>query len=162
MVRILIVLTAGLALTVAAPAADKQEKTMQEKDGFDKAGNKTEAVLEKAGDGAEAGLDATGKGLGAAVEHGGRGAATAGKATAGALKTTGLAIADFFDGDDDSDRAERVKQAQRILQSKGYYGGPIDGIPGPQTRSGLREFQQDNNLEVSGRLNQKTAAQLGL
>lgn len=149
------ILTVTLALATATAIAAPQ------KDAGDKAGNATEKALHKAGDGAEKGieeagegvdegLDATGKGVGAVVEH----------TTRGAVKT-GKAIADFFDGDDDSD-ANRLMEAQRVLQARGYYRGAIDGIPGPKTRSGVREFQADNGLVVTGTINAKTADKLGI
>lgn len=147
----------GLALAIAPAFA------AGDKDTGEKAGDATEHALHKAGDGAEKGvkeagegidegLDATGKGVGAAVEY----------TTRGAVKT-GKAIADFFDDDDDGEKtADRIKEAQRALKARGYYGGAIDGIPGPKTRSGLREFQADNGIDVSGKLNKKTAEKLGV
>jgi Putative peptidoglycan binding domain len=38
------------------------------------------------------------------------------------------------------------------LARRGYYSGQIDGVIGPQTRSAIREFQSDNNLPVTGRI----------
>jgi peptidoglycan hydrolase-like protein with peptidoglycan-binding domain len=110
--------------------------------------------LEKAGDGAEKGLDATGKGVGAAVEHTGRSVTKAGK-------TTGKAIADFFDGDDSASE-DKVREVQTALQAKGYYSGPIDGIVGPKTHSGLSEYQKDEGLKVTGKVNDETAKRLGV
>lgn len=131
------------------------------------AGESSKAALGKAGDGANTGLGATGTGLGAAVEHTGRSTTNAGKATAGAMKKTGQAVAGFFGGGDDSgstgrDRGGRNREMQRALKSKGYYGGAIDGIAGPRTQSGLREFQGDNGLEKTGRLDAATAKKLGI
>jgi peptidoglycan hydrolase-like protein with peptidoglycan-binding domain len=48
------------------------------------------------------------------------------------------------------------------LQAKGYYSGQIDGIAGPQTRSGVREYQTDEGLEVNGKVDAKTAEKLGV
>jgi len=154
-----LVLCAGGSLV---PEAAAQKK---EKGSFGKAGGATETGMEKAGTGMKKGLEATGKGTGAAVEHTGRGATKAGKATGKAMKKTGKAIGGFFSGgDSDSGRSyeDRVRAAQRALQSQGYYGGAIDGIAGPKTRSGLREFQRDNGLEVTGKIDGKTAKKLGI
>ena len=145
---------------LAAPAVGQQsaeerqrQESKQEKDKFDKAGNATEKKVEKAG-------EATGKGIGAAVEHTGRGVTTAAKATAGAMQKTGHAIADFFDGSEGDE--DRVREVQRALQAKGYYSGSIDGIAGPQTRAGVREYQKDEELEATGKVDAKTAASLGV
>lgn len=147
---------------LAAPAlardpAEQEPRQTQEKskqmDAFDKAGNATEGALKKAGEGA-------GKGVGAAVEHTGRGVTTAAKATAGALAETGEAIADFFDGNDGDQ--DRVREVQLVLEEKGYYTGSIDGIAGPKTRISVREFQHDQELPVTGKVDQRTAERLGV
>ncbi|MCW5979335.1 MAG: peptidoglycan-binding protein [Bryobacteraceae bacterium] len=134
--------------------------------GVTKAGKATEKAADKTGDAVEKGMEGAGKGVGAAVEHTGRGVAKGAKATGGALETAGGAIKGLFTDDDDdrdSDRYhDRVKAAQRALQAKGYYGGPIDGVAGDDTRSGVREFQRDNNLAVTGRIDRATAEKLGI
>lgn len=50
-----------------------------------------------------------------------------------------------------------VKEAQQTLRDKGYYPGPIDGILGSRTRVALRQYQKDENLPVTGRLDADTA-----
>ena len=55
-----------------------------------------------------------------------------------------------------------VKKAQESLHNKGYYSGNVDGIMGPQTRAALREYQKVEKLEVTGRLDTKTAGKLGV
>jgi peptidoglycan hydrolase-like protein with peptidoglycan-binding domain len=94
-----------------------------------------------------------GKGLGAAVEHTTRGTVKAGKA-----------IGDFFDDDVDRDKIDRddVKEVQAALQKKGYYNGLIDGLAGDKTRSGVKEFQQDEDLPATGRINTATLERLGV
>jgi hypothetical protein len=139
----------------------QQRETSKEKDKLDKAGESTEKAMKKAGDAAEKGLDAAGKGTGVAVEKSGRAVTTAAKETGKALGATGSAIADFFDGDDDADE-DRVREAQQALQSKGYYSGPIDGIVGPKTQAGVREFQADAGLKVTGKVDDSTAERLGI
>lgn len=160
-------ISAALILTYGISFADGAQKSSAEK-----AGDATENALATAGDGAEKGvkeagegidegLEATGKGVGKAAEQTVKGTVTAGKATANAMEKTADAVSDFFTGDDDEDR-DKVKAAQRALQSKGYYGGPIDGIVGPKTRNGLREYQGDANLTVTGQLDGATARKLGV
>ena len=79
------------------------------------------------------------------------------------MEKTADAVSDFFTGDDDPvKRKDKTKAAQRALQSKGYYGGAIDGIIGPKTRAGLREYQGDANLKVTGKLDAATAKSLGI
>lgn len=168
--------TMMLALSLALATATGVAKDKKDPDAFDKAGKSTKNAIKKGGDGAdkgmkkagdglEAGIDGAGVGVGAAVEHGSRGATVAGKKTAGAAKTTGKAIAGFFGADDpgsESERADRVRKAQKKLRSKGYYSGEIDGIPGPQTEASLRRFQAEKGLETTGLLDAKTAKKLGL
>jgi peptidoglycan hydrolase-like protein with peptidoglycan-binding domain len=154
-------LALGLIGAMSAPAVAQESKDQEKKeDSFDKAGKKTEGAMKKAGDATEKGLDAAGKGVGAAVEHTGRGVTTGAKATAKGLGKAGEAVADVFT--DDSKDNGRMQEAQRALQAKGYYQGAIDGIAGPRTQSGLREFQQDQKIEVSGKLDGETAKRLGL
>lgn len=146
---------------IVQPGMGQEKNQEKNKDKFEKAGNATEEAAETAGSATEEGLEAAGKGTGAAVEHTGRGVTTAAKATAGAMESTGEAIADFFDGDDESD-SDRVKEVQRALQANGYYSGPIDGVVGPKTKSGVREYQRDQNMKVTGKVDEKTAQSLGV
>jgi Putative peptidoglycan binding domain len=41
---------------------------------------------------------------------------------------------------------------QDSLARRGYYGGQVDGVIGPETRGAIREFQHDNGLAVNGRI----------
>ncbi|MDQ3620938.1 MAG: peptidoglycan-binding protein [Verrucomicrobiota bacterium] len=41
---------------------------------------------------------------------------------------------------------------QMALRRAGYYRGPIDGAIGPGSRNAIREFQVDNGLAVTGRI----------
>lgn len=41
---------------------------------------------------------------------------------------------------------------QDSLARRGYYDGPVDGVVGSGTRSAIREFQRDNGLPVTGRI----------
>jgi LysM repeat protein len=51
---------------------------------------------------------------------------------------------------------------QVALTARGLYAGPIDGVIGPMTRSGISRFQRAQRLPVTGRLNRRTRLELGL
>ncbi|HEY0722785.1 MAG TPA: peptidoglycan-binding protein [Pyrinomonadaceae bacterium] len=53
-----------------------------------------------------------------------------------------------------------VAQAQRRLAELGFDPGPPDGMPGGRTAAALRAFQQQRGLDVTGRLDAATSAQL--
>ena len=51
---------------------------------------------------------------------------------------------------------------QDKLRQAGVYAGRADGIWGPESQAALERFQQTRNLQVTGQLNQATAATLGV
>jgi peptidoglycan hydrolase-like protein with peptidoglycan-binding domain len=53
-----------------------------------------------------------------------------------------------------------IVQAQQQLRADHLYQGRIDGRFGPQTRSALRRFQQQNHLPVTARLDRSTMNRL--
>ncbi|MBI2233563.1 MAG: peptidoglycan-binding protein [Micavibrio aeruginosavorus] len=55
----------------------------------------------------------------------------------------------------------QIKDIQRTLTADGHYRAGIDGIWGPQSRSGLRGFQAERGLPVTGRLDMATLDELG-
>lgn len=55
-----------------------------------------------------------------------------------------------------------LMQVQERLRQMGAYAGRVDGVWGPDSQSALERFQQGRGLQVSGQLNQATAATLGL
>ncbi|MBX7222436.1 MAG: peptidoglycan-binding protein [Blastocatellia bacterium] len=55
-----------------------------------------------------------------------------------------------------------VKRAQLQLRDKGFYNAPPDGNLSPRMRAGLRNFQRNQRLEETGRLDLRTAQALGL
>ena len=57
---------------------------------------------------------------------------------------------------------QAVQLVQRQLRQLGAYGGRIDGVWGPDSQAALERFQQQHNLQVTGQLNEATAATLGL
>ena len=57
---------------------------------------------------------------------------------------------------------QSVQQVQDRLRQAGAYGGNIDGIWGSDSQAALERYQQSHQLQVTGQLNQATAATLGL
>lgn len=55
-----------------------------------------------------------------------------------------------------------VMDVQNALSDQGYDPGSFDGIMGWRTREALRDFQRDNGLAVTGRIDRATADALGI
>jgi peptidoglycan hydrolase-like protein with peptidoglycan-binding domain len=55
-----------------------------------------------------------------------------------------------------------VQAVQEHLRTAGAYSGPADGVWGPDSAAALQRFQAAHQLQVTGQLNQATAASLGL
>lgn len=55
-----------------------------------------------------------------------------------------------------------MAMVQEKLQQAGVYSGRADGVWGPESQAALERFQQTRNLQVTGQLNQATAATLGI
>ncbi len=55
-----------------------------------------------------------------------------------------------------------VFEAQVALARRGFSSGPIDGVPGPQTRAALRAFQRRERLPETGALDAATRGRLTL
>jgi peptidoglycan hydrolase-like protein with peptidoglycan-binding domain len=55
-----------------------------------------------------------------------------------------------------------VQAVQDHLRSAGAYNGAVDGVWGPDSVAALQRFQASKQLQVTGQLNQATAATLGL
>jgi hypothetical protein len=53
-----------------------------------------------------------------------------------------------------------VRSAQMALRDKGHDPGPIDGVMGPRTSAAIRDFQQKENLSVTGQLDAETRSKL--
>ncbi len=53
-------------------------------------------------------------------------------------------------------------QVQTALRAYGYYGGPIDGIIGPQSREALTWLQRDHGLTVTGGITQEVLDVVGI
>ena len=57
---------------------------------------------------------------------------------------------------------QQLVRAQKALTARGYRPGVADGLWGPKTRKALKAFQKDAQLAVTGKLDGKTQALLGL
>ncbi len=55
---------------------------------------------------------------------------------------------------------EQVKNAQVILKGLGYEPGRTDGYFSESTKTTVKAFQQEHNLKVNGKIDEKTAAKL--
>lgn len=53
-----------------------------------------------------------------------------------------------------------IKDIQTALNEAGYTPGPVDGIVGPLTRKGIKEFQAARKLPTTGHIDGKTLRQL--
>ena len=69
----------------------------------------------------------------------------------------GSILTDTADSDD-----QTVYQAQKKLKDLGYDPGRPDGILGKKTKTAVRNFQRDNNLPVTGKLDEPTKAKLSI
>ena len=54
-----------------------------------------------------------------------------------------------------------VAALQVALRAKGLYAGPVDGVPGPGTKAGVRRFQSRRGLAVDGIAGPMTRRALG-
>jgi peptidoglycan hydrolase-like protein with peptidoglycan-binding domain len=57
---------------------------------------------------------------------------------------------------------DKVKAVQEALKTKGFDPGEADGVLGPKTGRALRDFQKSQNIQVTGRIDDKTASALGV
>ena len=58
--------------------------------------------------------------------------------------------------------ADQIKQAQAILKQRGFYNGGQIGKLDPDTRTGLKKYQQAEGLKVTGTLNKVTMLKMGI
>ena len=59
-------------------------------------------------------------------------------------------------------RTEEFLKLQQILADKGYYGGAIDGMLGPNMRKAIRMFQRDNKMITDGYPNGEVLTKLDI
>jgi peptidoglycan hydrolase-like protein with peptidoglycan-binding domain len=57
---------------------------------------------------------------------------------------------------------EQIKQAQGILKQRGFYGGESTGKLDPDTRNGLRKYQEAEGIKVTGTLNRLTLEKMNI
>ena len=57
---------------------------------------------------------------------------------------------------------DQIKQAQAILKTRGFYAGEETGKLDPDTRAGLKKFQEAESLKVTGTLNKVTLVKMGI
>lgn len=63
---------------------------------------------------------------------------------------------------DRTSKQDQVKQAQAALNSELTVGLTEDGVVGPATRAAIRQFQTEQGLSVTGRLDTATLQALGV
>jgi peptidoglycan hydrolase-like protein with peptidoglycan-binding domain len=57
---------------------------------------------------------------------------------------------------------EQIKQAQAILKQRGFYAGEQTGKLDPDTRAGLKKYQEAEGLKVTGTLNKVTLEKMNV
>jgi peptidoglycan hydrolase-like protein with peptidoglycan-binding domain len=55
-----------------------------------------------------------------------------------------------------------IRKAQETLNARGFEAGPANGKLGQSTSTALRAFQKSEDIAVTGRLNPRTLARLGI
>ena len=73
----------------------------------------------------------------------------------GGYQPEGITYADYS-GD------STVARVQRKLSARGYSLGSADGVIGPATRTAIAQYQEDNGLAPTGRINDQLLVSLGL
>jgi peptidoglycan hydrolase-like protein with peptidoglycan-binding domain len=58
--------------------------------------------------------------------------------------------------------AATIRRVQETLNARGFKAGPPNGTLGETTSTALRAFQKSENIAVTGRLNPRTLAALGI
>ena len=57
---------------------------------------------------------------------------------------------------------DQIKQAQGILKERGFYTGEQTGKLDPDTRAGLKKYQEAETLKVTGTLNKVTLEKMNI
>jgi peptidoglycan hydrolase-like protein with peptidoglycan-binding domain len=93
-------------------------------------------------------------------------------AMAFALLTTGILVQAFPQSRAGSDSntegvtvfvvKNEIKKVQETLRAKGYYSGKVDSVFGLRTRASIRAYQKAESLPITGEVDTKTAAALGV
>jgi peptidoglycan hydrolase-like protein with peptidoglycan-binding domain len=92
--------------------------------------------------------------------------------TAFTLLTTGMLVQGFPQSPAVSDSnteavtvfvvKNEIKKVQETLCGKGYYEGKVDGVFGLRTRASIRAYQKAESLPITGQVDTRTAAGLGV
>lgn len=92
------------------------------------------------------------------------GGAAAGHAASTTMSSDGGASSSMSSGSGTSAMASQgqIRAVQEKLKSAGLYQGKVDGIDGKATRQALAQFQAQNGLDKTGKLDQQTLAKLNL
>ncbi len=62
----------------------------------------------------------------------------------------------------DHGSSQAMRHAQEKLNSNGYDAGAVDGVYGKNTANALKNFQRNEGLQISGKLDLATAQALGI
>jgi len=57
---------------------------------------------------------------------------------------------------------DQIKQAQALLKERGFYAGEQTGKLDPDTRAGLKKYQEAEALKVTGTLNKVTLEKMNI
>ena len=57
---------------------------------------------------------------------------------------------------------DQIKQAQAILKQRGFYAGEQTGKLDPDTRVGLKKYQEAEKIKVTGTLNKVTLEKMNI
>jgi peptidoglycan hydrolase-like protein with peptidoglycan-binding domain len=57
---------------------------------------------------------------------------------------------------------DQIKQAQKILKDRAFYGGEQTGKLDADTRAGLKKYQAAESIKVTGTLNKVTLEKMGV
>ncbi|HYG82221.1 MAG TPA: peptidoglycan-binding domain-containing protein [Pyrinomonadaceae bacterium] len=57
---------------------------------------------------------------------------------------------------------DQIKQAQAVLKERGFYAGEQTGKLDPDTRAGLKKYQEAEALKVTGTLNKVTLEKMSI
>ena len=57
---------------------------------------------------------------------------------------------------------DQIKQAQAILKQRGFYSGEQTGKLDPDTRAGLKKYQEAEKIKVTGTLNRITLEKMNI
>ena len=91
--------------------------------------------------------------VGAVAQSGAAGQANSNSSTQNATKKRGPVFRATKD---------QIKQAQGILKERGFYAGEQTGKLDPDTRAGLKKYQEAEALKVTGTLNKVTLEKMNI